>query len=357
MKKKLTIVYLIALVLAIIIPLVKFNWQSDFASDIDNRYLIDIDEVHDFDSLKSFVDDRLGGRRKILELYQNVNLKLFNDLENDELYVGKNNNFFPSLNANEYYGAYHESFVNFVISMNNYCESKDIKFYFMFDPSKTSIYKEDLPDGYNYDNSWAYTLIDNIKKGGVTVVDNLRYFESLNNEGLFNERYDVAHWNDYGALVGTNHLFKTMQKDFPNIKLIDDYETVQVHEEYGINSVVRVNEDVEYINLGLDYIDKSDEMTVEVNEEFNQIQHFVSSNDGIKLLSFQGSYYNASGRSKFLVPNTSEFISIHNYRNVENFDYYINEFKPDAVLFEVTEYTIKEYYFSEWGMNHNTIED
>ena len=72
---------------------------------------------------------------------------------------------------------------------------------------------------------------------------------------------------------------------------------------------------------------------------------------------FQGSYYDSNQRSKFIIPNTSDYIAVHNYRNVEQYDYYTNIFQPDCVIFEVAEYTFKEYYFSQWAMQNKKTTD
>ena len=41
-----------------------------------------------------------------------------------------------------------------------------------------------------------------------------------------------------------------------------------------------------------------------------------------------------------------EYISVHSYQNVTDMDYYLEIFHPDAVLFEMAEYTFEEVYFS-----------
>ena len=48
---------------------------------------------------------------------------------------------------------------------------------------------------------------------------------------------------------------------------------------------------------------------------------------------------------KFLANSFGEYIYVHDYQNVLNFDYYYNIFKPDCVIFEVAEYTFLNQYF------------
>ena len=94
--------------------------------------------------------------------------------------------------------------------------------------------------------------------------------------------------------------------------------------------------------------------SIEVNElesevfrdsNFRYFSNYINTNneDGPRLLIFAGSYFN--GKEKFLTENFSEVMKIHNYRNVIDYEYYINIFKPDLVLFESTEYTHSDYYF------------
>ena len=68
------------------------------------------------------------------------------------------------------------------------------------------------------------------------------------------------------------------------------------------------------------------------------------------ILIFAGSYFN--GKEKFLTENFSEVIRIHNYKNVLDYEYYINLFNPDLVLFESTEYTHSDTYFPREDMKN-----
>ena len=64
----------------------------------------------------------------------------------------------------------------------------------------------------------------------------------------------------------------------------------------------------------------------------------------LRTLVFQGSYLNGLG-SKFLENSLGEYISVHDYRNIFDFDYYLTMFQPECVVFEVAEYTFIEDYF------------
>lgn len=53
---------------------------------------------------------------------------------------------------------------------------------------------------------------------------------------------------------------------------------------------------------------------------------------------------------KFLQTGLGEYIYVHNYENLLNFDYYFNIFQPECVVVEAAEYTINSSYFNEQGV-------
>lgn len=64
-----------------------------------------------------------------------------------------------------------------------------------------------------------------------------------------------------------------------------------------------------------------------------------------KTLVFQGSYMNEMG-FKFLQTGLGEYIYVHDYENLMDFDYYFNIFQPECVVVEVAEYTVNSGYFN-----------
>lgn len=53
---------------------------------------------------------------------------------------------------------------------------------------------------------------------------------------------------------------------------------------------------------------------------------------------------------QYLINAFGEYIHVHDYQNILNFDYYFNIFQPECVIFEVAEYTLNDTYFSYNGM-------
>lgn len=91
---------------------------------------------------------------------------------------------------------------------------------------------------------------------------------------------------------------------------------------------------------------------VRVDPQFPYVHYFINPTPRAKVLPkvliFQGSYLNSW--NQFLIANTRENMGIHDYQNVLQAPYYINLFQPEAVVFEVGEYTVEDYYFDEKGM-------
>lgn len=69
---------------------------------------------------------------------------------------------------------------------------------------------------------------------------------------------------------------------------------------------------------------------------------------------FQGSYLNT--RAEMLWPSVEECINIHAYENVIDFDYYINLFQPDFVVFETVEYTVIDSYYNKQRMTEKSYQ-
>ena len=58
---------------------------------------------------------------------------------------------------------------------------------------------------------------------------------------------------------------------------------------------------------------------------------------------------------KFFQNALSDYIAIHSYDNIFDFEYYFNYFKPEAVVFEVTEYALYNTYFNKEKMANFTL--
>lgn len=87
---------------------------------------------------------------------------------------------------------------------------------------------------------------------------------------------------------------------------------------------------------------------VERNSQYRHFDYYVNSireqEHAPKALVFQGSYINGMGY-KFLQNGFGEYVSVHDYQNILNFEYYVNIFNPDCIVFDAAEYTFSNQYF------------
>lgn len=346
--KKIKYIFIVCIVLIIIIPLMFFNHKKEVASSLDNRMLTTLDVI-DAENVENYISDRIGFREEMINVYNTVNRDLFNVISGTDLMIGSNGeDIYPKISSTTTYGSYHELFLESVKKIQDYCQARDVEFYFMLEPSKTSVIKDSLPVGLNYNTDWIDELIVKTKEKDINFVDNYTYFNSIkNNVDLYNKTYDTYHWNDTGSFYGINNLLSTM--GLKENKL-SDYDIIQKRYDEDGNeiddTVFELIPKKEAKDLSKKYVDG-----LLMESDFKEFRYYESDKSNLSLLSFQGSYFMTEDRtSKFLANNFSKTVAVHNYQNVFNINYYLNIYKPDVVVFEVADYTFAEYYFAQYFM-------
>ena len=353
------IVYIAVFLLMMLVPLFKINTDTEVLSDIDSRYLKELPNIGDADmatDIEQYIRDRIGFRSQMNTCYQILMDKVTSNLEHPLYTYGKDGYVFFKMHNNVEFEEYHRIFCDAVIKMKDYCETRGAKFYFIFDPEKSSVYRRYLPAGVNYDDEWTDKLINTLETSGVICVNNkdllIKYSQS---EQVFNRKYDAGHWNDRGCFHATNNLWKAMKGDFSAITEYseDDFSIETEKEKYLPASTFPIDENVETYSFNGKWeviTNQYPDLKTDLNHSFFQYYKNESkkASEYPKMLVFQGSYYNR--KPEFLIGRTRECISIHNYQNVLNLDYYFNIFQPDAVVFEVAEYVFSDYYFDSARM-------
>ena len=343
-------------VLLLLLPVFAMNREKDVVSEIDNRKLVEAPQFGQkgfVNAFEQYLSDRIGGRSQMVTAYQNLNRYLFREMVHPTYTYGKDGYVFFKMHNNIKYGSFHEAFVHMVVEMNRYCQERGIPFYFMFNPEKIAVYRQYLPAGVEYNDEWVSRLIADLQAAGVTCVDNAEYLTEQSRQlQVFDRVYDAGHWNDLGCFMGMNHLFAQMRQDFPAVRELteDDFEISTALQTSLKVSHFPISEEVPSYKLKEAYTDLTGTLKNEVSlnnayPHFHYYRNDAENADTLpKVLIFQGSYLN--GRPQFLVSNTSVDIGVHNYQNVLNLPYYLNLFNPDAVVFEVAEYTLSNTYFN-----------
>lgn len=114
--KKLKKLFIITFIILLFLPLIFFNWKNEYISTIDNRALKKFPNKENLngtdvtDYIQDYINDRIGGREKIINTYTVLNDKLFNIMEHPTYTYGKNGYIFFKMGRNIEYQEYHRQF-------------------------------------------------------------------------------------------------------------------------------------------------------------------------------------------------------------------------------------------------------
>lgn len=360
--KTIKIIFFIIFALLICVPTIKFNFEPDAISEIDNRKLTENpfsnNDGEDLtENIEDYVNDRIGFRSEMITAYTVLNDKLFNKMVHPSYSYGKEGYVFGAgiTTVSDQFTDFHQSFANMVKEIENYCKERNIPFVFVFDPAKPAVLSEYVAKGTNYSRAWAEEFLKTIDEYGINYVDNTVTLKNAYNQGevVFNKKYDANHWNDLGAYYGVNAILNNLKTQMPNIHIntLDEFDITQILQTSLPVSKFTINEKVpEFtpVNNEIKNIAQEYNGEIELNPSYTAFGHYINEerkeSSSPKVLVFQGSYMNGMGY-KFLANSFGEYIYVHDYQNVLNFDYYYNIFKPDCVIFEVAEYTFLNQYF------------
>lgn len=346
--------------LMIIIPLVTFNFQSNQVSEIDNRLLAEnpfTEEGSFAENAERYISDRTGFRDEMILVHAVFNDLFFHKMTHPSYAYGKDGYVFGAgVTVEDIYSPYHDDFADMVLEIQLYCEERGVPFLFVFQPAKPAVMDEYLPNGVNYDRVWVDKFFVALDERGVRYLDNTNVLSCKFEEGVdvFNKLYDANHWNDLGAYYGVNAILSEIGQDFSTVKPIPENE-ISIGKELMTTLPVSefpIDEYVPVITVNSEY---HEELTETYGEELYRDPSFqvfgYCVNDEKKfqgtprVLCFQGSYMNHFG-VKYMASALGEYIYIHDYQNILNFEYYYNIFNPEYVIFEVAEYSISDDYFN-----------
>ncbi len=354
-KKIINYIYVLAFLALMLVPLYLTNTKPYSVSEIDNRALAEAPKFgqKDFPSkFETYLKDRIGFRSEMINSYNVLNDVVADEMTHPSYTYGKDGHVFFKMSPNRSYNDYCVAFAEFVKKMQDYCESRGVGFYFAFEPEKASVMRDFLPEGTNYNDSWVDQMLAYMDSMGVNYIDNKSFLiEKSKTEQIFNVKYDAGHWNELGCFYGTSNIFNRIHQDYPEVTELrmEEYDISTGVAQYLPVSQFEVNETIPVFTRidGRTNVSGKYSQGLKLDPAHHYFHYLINTAENAeslpKMMIFQGSYYNS--RPQFLISRASEYIAIHNYQNVFNLDYYINAFDPDIVLFEVTEYAVKESYF------------
>lgn len=240
--KKIQVAFVVVLVLMICLVLAGTNTKPDAVSYIDNRKLAEWNG-----NVDAWFKDRVGFRDEMINAYTVLNDRLFNEMVHPTYQYGKDGYVFFKMSEERYDTVFLDLFCRYLREIQDYCAERGCRFLYCLNPSKTTVYQEFLPDGYEYKERFHSLMVERLERYGVHYVDNVVYLQERAKEGqIFNRQYDAGHWNDLGAFYGTDHMLAEVAKTEQGVRLFgkDDFEIDSILEESLPVSKFEINERV-----------------------------------------------------------------------------------------------------------------
>ena len=340
----------------ILVPIATMNLKENQVSEIDNRALTNFADIKNSDikdianNIEGYIEDRIGFRDKMVSTYTIGMDRLFNDMVHPSYQYGEEGYIFAKLSAETFNSEFQEVFSSFIADFEKYCTDRGIKFLYAAEPSKPIVYNEYLPEGFNYTNkNFEYFLSLLEEKNVNFLYTGEALIEAKDTTQVYDKKFDAGHWNETGALIGMSAILDRLNSLDSRVAPFDinKFEKVEHKNTTLPVSYFPIDETTIHYNLinnnSRAVTDYKDE--IKISNQHKTFVHYKNDNnkDAPKILVFAGSYFNS--KDKFLTESFSEYVKVHNYHNVINYDYYINLFNPDIILFESTEYTHSNSFF------------
>lgn len=361
--KKLKTIFIMAVIILLLVPIVTFNIESPSVSAIDNRELTEFDIHSDdkTDMIDSYVKDRVGFRTNAISAFTVLNDRLFHEMIHPTYTYGQDGYVFFKIGQEYADEEFIEAFCQYLKKIQDYCEERNVPFIYCLNPGKVSVYSEYLPKGYHYKNKVIKCIVENLEKYGVNYVNNYEVLkEKSKTEQVYNKKYDAGHWNDLGAFYGINTILNKVNEYFPVVRenTMEDFDiSTEIQESLPV-SYFRIDEEVPVFS------NKKSDMIVDKTEDYASIKldsshrafTYLENKENQELpdvLFFRGSY--VIGRERFLESRFSELCAVHNYENLLDFEYYFNIVQPDCVIVETADYATTRDYFDYEKLNDKEL--
>lgn len=365
--KKTNLIFIIAFLALLIVPILCTNYEKGAISEIDNRKLAKnpiwmfIGEKAPLgESVENYLNDRLGFRKELINFYQKTNEKVFGTLVHPLYFYGENQETFYTGDMYTFDDRkFLNDFLDFIESLQQYCDERDIDFVVQLEPDKSYIESDKLPNGVSYDEHWVCFMHSEFDRRNIHYVKNLELFSRLYKAGepIYNHKYDAGHYNDLGAFYSVNNVLEYLHSENPDVHInsMNEYELSYRVEKYLPQSIFLIDEKVPELMLkNVERISADDEyisyLEIDSRTKNGPLEHFKNNSAEVgntRGLVFGGSHMDMN--SKFYANAFSDNLNIASYYNILNYDYYIDEYNPDVVVFEIAQRAILERVFPLYG--------
>lgn len=253
MEKKIQLVFVIAILLVLAVPLLKFN-RTGIASAQEKRFLAESPRLivdgrpnrNLFAECSSWLDDRFGLRENFVSLDRWARYTVLHGQRHNKIalegmdgwyfYISKEDgdNYSDFMKKNLLNQAERDDFRRRVSDVVSWCEGQGIKVLFVIGPNKHSIYEEFYPFSRPEGMSRADQLMEVLDSLDVPYVFPRDYIISKKTDYDFPLYYETGtHWNPQGAWLASVLVKDRLIETFPSMNFPDIQYRTELSYHFG----------------------------------------------------------------------------------------------------------------------------
>lgn len=355
-EKMVNFIFVLVFVGMIFLPFCLLDTTEIIDSSLENRRMTMWPGWHFNQEINAwyghYVEDRVAFRETAVRFYMDATYAVFGEFSEDLHMYGKDGEVFPADDG--YIRAYQhlatdeeliDSLVTYLDRTNQYLEKQGIPFVFLAGLDKKTVYGEEMPDYIRVDTTKESIMEMLARKltekqvPYVIPVQELRDAKQV--ERVYNQKYDSAHWNARGAMIGLRLLNEKVREMDPDVPLLTEDVFTASSEEKTLEFIsLPITEQVPVYMLKSEYGDSilADGSLLDVLPHVagTGIQHYLNENalSDKTILILQDSFLD--GKQDFFAYRYQNVYMISR-QNYESMQYYVETLKPDVVVFENAE--------------------
>lgn len=374
-EKMVNFIFVLVFVGMIFLPFCLLDTTEIIDSSLENRRMTMWPGWHFNQEINAwyghYVEDRVAFRETAVRFYMDATYAVFGEFSEDLHMYGKDGEVFPADDG--YIRAYQhlatdeeliDSFVTYLDRTNQYLEKQGIPFVFLAGLDKKTVYGEEMPDYIHVDTTKESIMEMLARKltekqvPYVIPVQELRDAKQV--ERVYNQKYDSAHWNARGAMIGLRLLNEKVREMDPDVPLLTEDVFTASSEEKTLEFIsLPITEQVPVYMLKSEYGDSilADGSLLDVLPHVagTGIQHYLNENalSDKTILILQDSFLD--GKQDFFAYRYQNVYMISR-QNYESMQYYVETLKPDVVVFENAERAFVDDLYAYTNLANVTYE-
>lgn len=374
-EKMVNFIFVLVFVGMIFLPFCLLDTTEIIDSSLENRRMTMWPGWHFNQEINAwyghYVEDRVAFRETAVRFYMDATYAVFGEFSEDLHMYGKDGEVFPADDG--YIRAYQhlatdeeliDSFVTYLDRTNQYLEKQGVPFVFLAGLDKKTVYGEEMPDYIRVDTtkeSIMEMLARKLTEKQVPYVIPVQELQDAKQvERVYNQKYDSAHWNARGAMIGLRLLNEKVREMDPDVPLLTEDVFTASSEEKTLEFIsLPITEQVPVYMLKSEYGDSilADGSLLDVLPHVagTGIQHYLNENalSDKTILILQDSFLD--GKQDFFAYRYQNVYMISR-QNYESMQYYVETLKPDVVVFENAERAFVDDLYAYTNLANVTYE-